>query len=144
MGNGAYPEQQLQLERLAPQVHERWTLLLAVDQCRHLAEQVAVACHDACQAESDLPAGRCDGPGVAGASVLWNAAACRGCLSWQSALVVAVDAVVDGDAIAAETVAAAAVAAAGAAVAVQARGVWLLSLWVLGLQCWGEEPCRRD
>lgn len=137
VGDRAYPEQQLQLEKLCLWGHERWKVLLALDQCRHLADWVAVvACHGACQAGNDLPAGRCDDPGVDGASVLWSAAACCGCLSWQSQLTVAVDAIVEVDAMAAEAVAAAAV--------VQALGVWLLSLRVLGLQCWGWEPCHRD
>lgn len=132
VGNRAYPEQQLQLEKLAPLVHERRKLLLALDRCRHLADKVAVACHDACQAETGLPAGRCVDPGVDGASVLWNVAACCGCLSWQSVLVVAVDALVEVDAIAAEAAAAA------------DAGVQPLGVWVLGLQCWGWVPCRRD
>ena len=98
------------------------------DQCRHLAEKMAVACHDACQPDGDLSAvGHLDWA-VAGASARWDAAiGCR-CSSWQSQLVEAAFAGVKAFAIA---------AVAAAEAVVRQLEVWLLCLRVLELQCWG-------
>lgn len=107
----------------------------AWDQCRHLAEKVAVVCHYACQVDCDPSAGGHVDWAVAGAPVRWDAAVGCRCSSWQSQLVEAVYAGVEAFAIA---------AVAAAEAVVQQLEVWLLCLWVLELQCWAEEPCHRD
>lgn len=124
----SYLERQLQLERPGPQVLLRWRLMWAWDQCKHLAEKVAVVCHDACQAECDLFAGGDVDWAVAAATVHWDAAVCCRCSSWQSQPVEAVDAGVEAFAIA---------AVAAAEAVVQQLEVWPMCQRVLELQCWG-------